>query len=70
MYANNVRSQANSSVQNRVSGWDDVIRFTQVKIKRLKKAVEGFKAAKKRGDPWPGIAEASANANDSQQHGD
>jgi hypothetical protein len=54
----------NKIVKNNLSGWDGAISFTKEKIKKLEAAIEGFKAAKKRGDPWPG----AQSVDHSQEH--
>ena len=63
MYTERKRSQADSSVENvtSASGWDEAIAFTKAKIRELKTAVNGFKAAKKRGDVWPTTQSATHN---------
>lgn len=55
MYTKKQKSQPNS-LQN-ASGWDEAIAFAKARIKELTKVVEGFKAAKKRGDVWPNTVE-------------
>jgi len=50
--------QAKSSAKS----WDELIEFTEAKIKELKDAVGVFRRCKKLGDPWPGTAETAGTA--------
>jgi len=54
MYSKGRKNRQVNSPAEKPDSWDGAISFAKAKIRELKRAIEGFKMAKKRGDQWPG----------------